>query len=194
MQSYKMMSKRLMIVARPAQTLFHTTRLTPFIPVNRFYSTTASTATAATTTTTTATSIQQELSSTTATTTPRGRVLFITLKNSRFHKPKYLTEAFKVLGLKTLNQTVVHKDSPSIRGLVFRVRNFVQVESVSTSEFFPEGTQHIQIERKDRKEMRAEFIRKKNDARKDVEKHLEEAERVLAEYKQQKAAAEQNKQ
>jgi large subunit ribosomal protein L30 len=34
----------------------------------------------------------------------------------------------KTLGLRRLNQTVIHKDSPEIRGMVQKVRHLVHVE------------------------------------------------------------------
>lgn len=37
----------------------------------------------------------------------------------------------RALGLRRLNQTVVHKDTPSIRGMLFKVEHLVQVEEVS---------------------------------------------------------------
>jgi len=114
---------------------------------------------------------------------PRGRLFFITLMSSPFHKNKHIRDSFNALGLKKLYQLVVHKDTPPIRGLIFRVRNFVEVESVSTAELFPEGTDHIEIERKSRKELREEWIEKKKEQRKKTSKYLKEAEAILAEYK-----------
>ena len=99
-----------------------------------------------------------------------------------------------MLGLKLINQTVVHKDTPSIRGLVFRVRNFVTVESVSTAELFPEGTEHIQVERKSRSDMRKEWVAQKKEQRHNTAAHLEEAERVVAEYKRKQQAKQQQQQ
>jgi large subunit ribosomal protein L30 len=37
----------------------------------------------------------------------------------------------RALGLRRLNQTVVHKDTPSIRGMLFKIQHLVQVEEVS---------------------------------------------------------------
>lgn len=114
---------------------------------------------------------------------PRGRLFFIKLVNSPFHKSKHIRDSFEALGLKKLQQLVVHKDTSPIRGLIFRVRNFVEVESVSTAEFFPEGTDHIEIERKSRKELREEWIEMKKEKRKKTKSYLKEAEVILAEFK-----------
>lgn len=37
----------------------------------------------------------------------------------------------RALGLRRLNQTVVHKDTPSIRGMLFKIEHLVQVEEIS---------------------------------------------------------------
>ena len=37
----------------------------------------------------------------------------------------------KALGFRSLNQTVVHEDSPAIRGMINRVRHLVRVERVA---------------------------------------------------------------
>lgn len=40
-------------------------------------------------------------------------------------------KTLKALGLKRLNQSVVHKDSPSLRGMIIKVRHLVKVEEAS---------------------------------------------------------------
>jgi len=40
----------------------------------------------------------------------------------------------EALGLRKLNQTVVHDDTPSIRGMVFKVRHLVEVREAEVSE------------------------------------------------------------
>jgi large subunit ribosomal protein L30 len=37
----------------------------------------------------------------------------------------------KALGFKRLNQTIVHPDNPSIRGMIFQVNHMVKVEEVT---------------------------------------------------------------
>jgi large subunit ribosomal protein L30 len=39
-------------------------------------------------------------------------------------------ETLRSLGLRRLNQTVKHEDSPSIRGMVFKVKHLVKVQEV----------------------------------------------------------------
>lgn len=36
----------------------------------------------------------------------------------------------KSLGLRKINQTVVHKDTPSIRGMVEKVSQYIEVEEI----------------------------------------------------------------
>ena len=36
----------------------------------------------------------------------------------------------EALGLKRMNHTVIHDDTPQVRGMAFRVRHMVQVEEV----------------------------------------------------------------
>jgi large subunit ribosomal protein L30 len=38
----------------------------------------------------------------------------------------------KALGFRRLNQTVEHEDTPSIRGMIFKVRHLVRVEEESS--------------------------------------------------------------
>lgn len=38
----------------------------------------------------------------------------------------------KALGFKRLNQSVIHDDLPSIRGMIMKVRHLVKVEEVSS--------------------------------------------------------------
>ncbi len=40
-------------------------------------------------------------------------------------------KTLKALGLKRLNQSVVHEDSPSLRGMIIKVRHLVKVEEAS---------------------------------------------------------------
>lgn len=40
-------------------------------------------------------------------------------------------ETIRALGLRKLNSSVVHEDSPSIRGMIFRVRHLVRVEELA---------------------------------------------------------------
>jgi large subunit ribosomal protein L30 len=60
----------------------------------------------------------------------RGPVakLRITWKKSAIGYAKEQRVTLKTLGFHRLNQTVVHNDSPEIRGMVDKVRHLVRVE------------------------------------------------------------------
>ena len=55
----------------------------------------------------------------------------ITYKKSAIGYEKSQKRAIESLGLKRLNQTVEHEDTPSILGVVHKVRHLVTVTSVS---------------------------------------------------------------
>lgn len=40
-------------------------------------------------------------------------------------------KTLKALGFRRLNQSIVHDDSPSVRGMIIKVRHLVKVEEVS---------------------------------------------------------------
>lgn len=54
--------------------------------------------------------------------------LSITWKKSAIGYAKEQRITLRTLGLHRLNQTVVHNDSPEIRGMVEKVRHLVRVE------------------------------------------------------------------
>jgi len=54
--------------------------------------------------------------------------LKITWKKSAIGHPEDQRETIRALGLRRLNQTVVHEDTPTIRGMIFKVRHLVEVE------------------------------------------------------------------
>jgi len=54
--------------------------------------------------------------------------LIIHWKKSAIGHPKDQGLTIKALGLKKLNQSVEREDSPSIRGMVHKVRHLVKVE------------------------------------------------------------------
>jgi len=64
--------------------------------------------------------------------------LRITLKRSFAGKNHHQRRVVRSLGLRRLSQQVVHMDSPTIRGMVYKVRHMVEVEEIS--EVAPEGT------------------------------------------------------
>lgn len=57
--------------------------------------------------------------------------LRITLVHSGIGNKEDQKRTIKALGLHRLNQSVVHEDTPSIRGMVHAIRHLVQVEEVS---------------------------------------------------------------
>ncbi|MDO3379093.1 50S ribosomal protein L30 [Geoalkalibacter halelectricus] len=54
--------------------------------------------------------------------------LRITLKRSGIGRKQYFTKVLQGLGLTRLNQTVVRKDTPEIRGMINKVSHMVVVE------------------------------------------------------------------
>lgn len=56
--------------------------------------------------------------------------LRITWTKSSIGYPRDQRRTLKALGFHRLNQTIEHKDTPSIRGMVFKVRHLVNVEEV----------------------------------------------------------------
>lgn len=54
--------------------------------------------------------------------------LKVTWTKSAIGFPKDQKETIRALGLRKLNQSVVHEDNPSVRGMIFKVRHLVTVE------------------------------------------------------------------
>ena len=52
----------------------------------------------------------------------------VTLKRSGIGRNKYFTKVLNGLGLRRLQQTVVLKDTPEIRGMINKVNHMVTVE------------------------------------------------------------------
>ena len=55
--------------------------------------------------------------------------LKVTLKKSPIGRKAYFGKVLKGLGLKRLQQTVVLRDTPEIRGMIRKVEHMVSVES-----------------------------------------------------------------
>lgn len=53
--------------------------------------------------------------------------LRVTWKRSAIGSPRDQKETIKALGFRRLNQTIVKEDTPSIRGMLFKVRHLVEV-------------------------------------------------------------------
>jgi large subunit ribosomal protein L30 len=51
----------------------------------------------------------------------------ITLKRSVIGKPEKQRRIVRALGLRKLHQTVVHKDEPTIRGMIHKIPHMLEV-------------------------------------------------------------------
>jgi len=60
--------------------------------------------------------------------------LRITWVKSGIGCPKDQRRTLKALGFHRLNQTIEHDDSPSIRGMIFKVKHLVKVEESGEAE------------------------------------------------------------
>ncbi len=58
------------------------------------------------------------------------KMLRITLVKSSIGYKKDQKDTALSLGLRKLNATVTHKDTPAIRGMIYKIRHLVQVEEV----------------------------------------------------------------
>ncbi|MEO0202441.1 MAG: 50S ribosomal protein L30 [candidate division WOR-3 bacterium] len=56
------------------------------------------------------------------------KTLKITLKRSLIKIHGKNKEIIKSLGLRKINQTVIHKDNPAIRGMISKVMQYIEVE------------------------------------------------------------------
>ena len=56
------------------------------------------------------------------------KTLKITLRRSVIGEKPKTRATVRSLGLRKLHQTVEHRDSPSVRGMIHRVRHLVEVE------------------------------------------------------------------
>jgi large subunit ribosomal protein L30 len=63
--------------------------------------------------------------------TPAAGQLRITLVRSVIGRPGDQERTVRSLGLKHVNQTVEREDTPSIRGMVQKIRHLVSVEEVA---------------------------------------------------------------
>lgn len=58
------------------------------------------------------------------------KMLKITLKRSTIGRMQYQKDTVRALGLRRLNHSVVHADTPSIRGMINAVSHLVEVEEI----------------------------------------------------------------
>jgi len=59
------------------------------------------------------------------------KMLKITLKRSLIGQPKKLKKVVQALGLRKINQSVTHKDVPTIRGMIHKTGHMITVTEVS---------------------------------------------------------------
>jgi large subunit ribosomal protein L30 len=59
--------------------------------------------------------------------------IHVTYRKSAIGYNKDQKETIRKLGLKRLNQTVSHPDSPAVRGMVFKVQHLVDVQEEGAS-------------------------------------------------------------
>jgi large subunit ribosomal protein L30 len=64
-------------------------------------------------------------------TKPSGGTLRITLVRSLIGRPKDQEETVRSLRIRRLYQTVEHPDTPSVRGMIHKVRHLVEVDETS---------------------------------------------------------------
>lgn len=57
------------------------------------------------------------------------RVRIQQVKSAGGH-PQDQAQTVRALGIRRLNQTVEHNDTPQIRGMIFKVRHLVKVEEI----------------------------------------------------------------
>jgi large subunit ribosomal protein L30 len=60
--------------------------------------------------------------------TPKEKILRVTLVHSPIGYSKEHKATIKALGFKKLHQTVEHVDSPTLRGMLYKVAHLVVVE------------------------------------------------------------------
>jgi large subunit ribosomal protein L30 len=59
-----------------------------------------------------------------------GEKLKVTQIRSTIGRVKKQKETIRALGIKKLYQSVVHKDTPQIRGMIEKVKHLVEVEEI----------------------------------------------------------------
>jgi large subunit ribosomal protein L30 len=59
-----------------------------------------------------------------------SKKLAVTLKRSLIGRPETQRKTVQSLGLRKLNQTVVHNDHPAIRGMINKVIHMVEVNEI----------------------------------------------------------------
>lgn len=57
--------------------------------------------------------------------------LAITLKRSMIGRPEVQRVTLRTLGLRKREQTVLHQDSPAIRGMINQVKHLIEVKEIN---------------------------------------------------------------
>jgi large subunit ribosomal protein L30 len=58
----------------------------------------------------------------------------ITQVRSTIGRTKIQGKTLRALGIRRMNHTVVHRDTPQIRGMVFKIQHLVKVEELGADE------------------------------------------------------------
>jgi large subunit ribosomal protein L30 len=61
-------------------------------------------------------------------------MLKITQIRSTIGRPKGQGKTLRALGIRRMNHTVVHRDTPQIRGMVFKIQHLVRLEELGADE------------------------------------------------------------
>ena len=62
---------------------------------------------------------------------PKKKIIHVTLVKSPIGYSERQKGTIRALGLRRMNQTVEHVDSPTLRGMLFKVSHLVKVEEIS---------------------------------------------------------------
>ncbi|MBI4553041.1 MAG: 50S ribosomal protein L30 [Candidatus Latescibacteria bacterium] len=54
----------------------------------------------------------------------------VTQRRSAIGRERRQRETLRALGIHRMHQSVVHEDTPQIRGMIFRVKHLVEVEKI----------------------------------------------------------------
>lgn len=60
----------------------------------------------------------------------KARMLKITLRRSLIGRPEKQRRIVRALGLRRLNQSVIHNDAPPIMGMIKKVSHMIKVEEM----------------------------------------------------------------
>lgn len=60
--------------------------------------------------------------------------LRVTQQRSAIGRQKRQHRTLEALGIRKMHQSVIHNDTPQIRGMIFKVRHLVEVETLEDSE------------------------------------------------------------